>query len=289
MKRSTLCLALALPLLTTFGCAADDTNLTPPAELTQKLTGFRFDTTAIAATPPATLPAGLLTLSAFADDGIVRNLIQTTESFAPGMRVATLNELVAPSWKFERDQSQGALLVLKTVPTGRPSPQDEAVLQRSAQLRLDKFGIPSIEIGRVLARQTLLQDQDDKGVSAPETHRYKTFFFRSINRVPVEGHRAVVSHAPDGSFVRAYLKWPALATSGHKLTTRMAPAEVVRRATEALTAEGETGGEVRLSWKYVATPLPSGEVALTLAASARLAPATPASETRAIDVEVDAL
>lgn len=289
MKRSTLCLALALPLLTTFGCAAEDPSAPPLAGQVQPLTGFRFDTTAIAAPPPAALPAGLLTAAAFTDDGIIRNLIQTTESFTPGMRLPTLIEMVAPSWKFERDQSQGALLVLKTVPGGRAVPQDDAVLQRSAQARLDQFGIPSIELGRVLARRTLLQDQDDKGVAAPETHRYKTFFFRAINRVPVEGHRAVVSHATDGSFVRAYLKWPALAASGHKLTTRLATTEVVRRATAALTAEGESGGEVRLSWKYVATPLASGEVALTLKASARLAAPAAASEAREIDVEVDAL
>lgn len=297
MKRSTfaLGLTLVLPLLTALGCAVEGADSMPEqnaqieqtAQTAQALSGFTFDSRALAATPPATLPTGLLSLSAFSDDMVVRALVQTTESFTPGMRVGTMTEMVSANYKFEKDAQSGAILVLRTTPTGAAAPQDEAALQRSAVSRVGLFGIRSPEIGRTLQRRTLQQTQDDK-TEAPELHRYKTFMFRAINRIPVEGHRAVITHATDGSFVRAFLKWPAVATSGHLLTTPLAPAEIERRAITALNAEGETKGSVRLSYKYVPTQLASGEVVLTLKASARLAASAAAQEAREIDVDIDA-
>ncbi len=288
MKRFSLILALALPVLASFGCAMPQSEQEEIAQQNQALSGFTFDSSALATIPPRTLPSGLLSLRAFSDDVIARSLIQTTEPFASGARIGNIMEQVSASWKFEKDASQGSILVLKTTATGKPSPQDESTLQRQAIARANAFGIPSIEIGRTIQRKGLLQDQDDSGVSAPEVHRYKTFLFRAINRVPVEGHRMVVSHAGDGSFVRSILKWPAIARSGNLLTTTLTPAEIEERAIRALTAEGESRGKVKLSWKYVPTQQPSGEVTLTLKASARLAASSVTPEARAIDVDVDA-
>ena len=288
MKRYSLCLALALPMLTALGCVAEEGDAIPTAETAQQLSGFTFDSRALATRPPATLPTGLLGTSAFSDEMIIRGLVQSTESFAPGMRIGTLTEMVATNYKFEKDPTQGAIMVLRLTPTGAAAPQDEAVLQRSAISRLSTFGISSVELGKTLQRRALLQDQDGESVGKPEVHRYKTFVFRAINRIPVEGHRVVISHATDGSFVRAFLKWPAVASKGHLLTTALGASEIESRAVTALQAEGESKGNVRLSYKYVPTQLPSGEVTLTLKASARLAAEATGDETREIDVDIDA-
>ncbi len=290
MKRSTFCLALALPFLTALGCAVEGNDALSPAptgQTAQQLSGFNFDSTALAETPPRTLPTGLLPVEAFSNEMIVRSLIQTTEPFAEGARLGATTEMVSPNWKFEKDTTQGAILVLKTTPSGAGEKQDEAVLQRRALSRIGSFGIGGVEIGRTLQRRSMQQPQDDT-LGAPELHRYKTFVFRAINRIPVEGHRVVISHAPDGSFVRAFMKWPAIASSGHRLTTTLLAREIEERAVRALTAEGETKGNVRLSYKYVPTQLPSGEVALSLKVSARMDAAGDAEEAREIDVDVDA-
>ena len=64
------------------------------------------------------------------------------------------------------------------------------------------------ETGRVLQRKSLSQDADGTALSAERVHRYKTFVYRALNGVPVEGHRAVVTHGLDGSFVRDMLEDP---------------------------------------------------------------------------------
>lgn len=288
MKRFSLIIALALPVLTSFGCAVEGSDLKEIAQQNQALSGFTFDASALSFVPPRTLPTGLMSISSFSDDVIARSLVQTTEPFTSGVRIGNITEQVSASWKFEKDATQGTILVLKTVDSGKPSPQDEATMQRQAISRANAFGIPSIEIGRTLQRKALLQDQDDSGVSTPEVYCYKMFLFRSINRIPVEGHRMVVSHAGDGTFARTILKWPAIARSGHLLTTTLTNTEIEERAVRALTAEGESRGSVKLSWKYVPTPQPSGEVTLTLKASARLAASSVNPEPREIDVDVDA-
>lgn len=264
----------------------------PGAANGQALTGFTFDTTGIARPPSGNIPTDALRLSAFDDAMIARGLIQTTEPFAPGMRLSDISEQVSASWKFEKAPAEGALLVLKTAPIGPAVTVDEAVLQRGATARLGSWGLPASETGRVLQRRSLSQDADGTALLAERVHRYKTFVYRAINGVPVEGHRAVVTHGVDGSFVRAYIKWPALAASGHLLRSRLSVTEIQARAAAALRTEGETSGAVKLRYKYVPTTLTTGEVALTLKVGARLAPdrtATNNSEAREVDVDVDAL
>jgi hypothetical protein len=287
--RKTLMVILPLALLA--GCEA------LPAQgetdtVAQKQEGtFTFDTTAIARPPSGGIPTDQLTTSSFDDAVIGRSLIETGESFEPGMRLGEVNEMVAKSWKFEKALGDGVLLVLKTAAPGEPLPVvDEAVLQRSATARLGAWGIPASEIGRVLQLRTLAQDADGTAVDKERVFRYKTFVFRAINGVPVEGHRAVVTHGLDGSFGRALIKWPAFAAKGHLLHSRLGVPEIQERAIAALKAEGETAGAVRLRYKYVPTKLTTGEVTLTLKVGARLLPdrTSANTEAREIDVDVDA-
>lgn len=103
-------------------------------------------------------------------------------------------------------------------------------LQRSATARLGAWGVPTSEIGRVLQRRTLAQDADGTRLAAERVHRYKTFVFRAINGVPVEGHSAVVTHGLDGALVRAFVKWPPFAASGHLLHSRVSTTDIQERA-----------------------------------------------------------
>lgn len=292
MKTIRKTLMVILPLALLAGCAANPAlSETDTAVQQQEGTGFTFDTTGIARPPSGGIPTDQLTSKAFDDAVIGRSLIETTESFEPGMRLGEVSEMVSKSWKFEKSLGDGALLVLRTAEPGEPLPVvDEAALQRSATSRLGSWGIPASEIGRVMQLRTLAQDADGTTVDKERVHRYKTFVFRAINGVPVEGHRAVVTHGLDGSFGRALIKWPAFAAKGHLLHSRLGTTEIQDRAVAALKAEGETAGTVRLRYKYVPTTLTSGEVTLTLKVGARLLPdrASANTEAREIDVEVDA-
>lgn len=292
MKTIRKTLMVILPLALLAGCEAQPSvGETDTAVQKQEGAGFTFDTTGIARPPSGGIPTDQLTTRAFDDSMIGRGLIETTESFEPGMRLGELSEMVSKSWKFEKSLADGAVLVLKTAAPGEPLPVvDEAVLQRSATARLGAWGIPSSEIGRVLQLRTLAQDADGTAVDKERVHRYKTFVFRAINGVPVEGHRAVVTHGLDGSFGRALIKWPAFAAKGHLLHSRMGTTDIQDRALAALKAEGETAGLVRLRYKYVPTQLTSGEVVLTLKVGARLLPdrTSANTEAREIDVDVDA-
>lgn len=288
MRKTLIGLLLSLPLGVLSGCAAE----APVASASQALGGFTFDSRAIAAAPPATLPAATLPRTAFEDAEIIRSLIQTTESFAPGERSGDVVEMDSASWMYQKLQGRGMLLVQRTADPGPAAPQDDAVMQRLAIGRLAAWGLPQAEIGRVLQRRGLQQDGDDRGLSPPAVHRYKTFVMRAVNGVPVEGHRVTLSHAADGAFQRALVNWPPLASAGHRLTSRLSVAEIEQRAARALAAEGETDGAVKLRWKYTAEPTTSGEAVLTLKVSARMGAVRNreyTEEPREVSVLVDAL
>jgi hypothetical protein len=121
------------------------------------------------------------------------------------------------------DAARGIALVLRKTPPPAGvavSMQDEAALQRQATSRLTAWGIPAAGLGQG-SQQRAMQQEMTRGErpGEPLVHSHKTFFFRTLNGVRVEGHRAVVSHGVDGSFYRALVKWPALASSGHLLHT----------------------------------------------------------------------
>ena len=299
MKTTSLRWMTLLPLAAALGCGNTQPEPQPQSReqvertVRAALTGFTFDSTELAQAPSGPLPTALLPQTAFSDANLTRSLIQTTEPFTVSGELGTRVELDSQSWHLERDAQNGRVLVVRKHEGGAPTVQDEALLQRSATERLERWGIPSGEIGPIRQVQLSAQAQDGSLLEAPATYRYKTFVMRAINGIRVEGHRAVVTHSLDGTFHRAVLKWPAIATSGHRLYTRLTPAEIESRATDALVRAGELGGPVRLSWKYVPTQLTSGEVVLTLMVSASMPSLTDVDgtteEPRIVDVDVSAL
>lgn len=288
MKTHALTLTSLLALGSCVGCYAGPEGAHRAASAASELT---FDTRGIAVAPPATIPADRLTLASFQDAAITRGLLRTTERFT---RSSTLGRRVnqeSASWHLETDATTGQVFASRTLPEGAPVRVDEAQLQADAVALLDGWGLHAGERARVLQRRLMLRGEE-LGEVAPEvtTFRYKTFVLRGVNGVPVEGHRAVITRARDGATRRVFLNWPPLASEGHRLRTALRTEEIVRRATDALRAAGETAGEVRLRWKYVPTQLATGEVALTLTVGARLAGAVNADgetqEAREIDVDV---
>ncbi|MFY2560207.1 hypothetical protein ACN469_21535, partial [Corallococcus terminator] len=289
----------ALPLTAMLGCdnvtpLAEETADTRPAQVTSAATAlsFEFDTTGIATPPSGGLPTQLLPANAFNDAILQRGLIGTTEPFTVSGEMGTRLDLESASWKLERDGASGRALVLNKVESGPVTRQEPAVLQRNSLARLQRWGIPTTEVGEIRQVASFLQSEDVGTIEPAELHRHKTFVLRAINGIRVQGHRAVVTHGVDGSFQRALITWPALAREGHLLRTRLSTAEIERKATEALGAEGLTTGRARLFWKYVPNRLTDGTWALTLQVGASVAAVTTENHTeepRVIDVDVSAV
>ena len=145
--------------------------------------------------------------------------------------IGSRRESSSPTWLLEKDVMTGSILVIKNKPPGAVVTFDETKLQELSLDRLDVFGIPSAEVLRVLQKKAMRQDLDDGGAgpSPPTTHRFKTFVFRGMNGIPIIGHRAVVSYGVDGKFHRALVHWPALASTGHLLRTKLSAAEIEAR------------------------------------------------------------
>jgi hypothetical protein len=255
--------------------------------------GFEFDTSRIQSVPRASLPEKRLTLKAFDTANALRSFAASAEKVESseavvGRRVADFTR----SWRVERDTSEGSMLIARRAELAETSgTMDREKLMKASTQLLGGFGVPSEEMGAVIARSLMARDSDAeaKEPGPAKLLLYKTFIAREINGVTVEGHRAVITHAPDGSFVRANLLWPPLASGGNKLSTKLTVAEIERRAQAALERERETEGKVLLRWKYVPVKARTGEVALRLVVEAWITPAAPgATETRAINVPVDA-
>lgn len=257
----------------------------------EKLTSFEFDSSGITTPPPAAVPTSRLSIKAFDDSNIISRLIQTNETFRKGATIGNRHESSSPTWLLEKDVMTGSILVLKNKPPGAALALDETKLQKMSLDRLDSFGLPSTEVLRVLQKKAMRQDFDDGGnPPSPITHRFKTFVFRGINGIPVIGHRAVVSYGVDGAFHRALVHWPALASTGHRLRTKLSPAEIEARAKSALAKEGERTGLVKLRWMYVPIPQRNGEVVLKLmvgAAMKGVAAEGVSEEPRVVNVELD--
>jgi len=251
--------------------------------------GFQFDSSRIATPPKATLPQERMTLKAFEGSTALRTLPEN-EKVEKSQRLGRSRVVeFTRSWRIERDPMEGALLIAQ--PADAPNTEgtfDESKLRGMSVELLEKIGVPRSEIGRVATRSLLASDADgdEKEPGRPQLILYKTFVIREINGVPVEGHRAVVSHTPAGSLHRANLLWPAIASQGHKLATRLTVPQITARAAEVLRKNGEQKGRVSLRWKYVPVKQENGEVVLRLAVGARIQSA-PGTEPREITVPVD--
>ena len=284
----TLISRLFLSALLLTGCArladsADDED--PPRAVAQLgATSFTVDSSALATIPGTTLPAQRLRLDQL-------TLANMSQSLLGAMEAPSLVSVRGPqrnyrtlAWEFSIQLPGGFVSALSSAPPGAPVDLTAAELQTRTLARLSQFGLPTTEVGRALPRQAVTQSEEGGAAGPTYLHSYKTFVFRAFNGVEVEGHRAVLSHGRDGKLRKVTMRWPALAEGGHLLRTPLTRAQIEQRAVAALSASGETGGAVHLSWRYVAVPTSTGEVTLKLTVAAHLA--QQGSEARIIDVDV---
>jgi hypothetical protein len=251
--------------------------------------GFQFDTSRLAVTPKAELPQERMSLRAFESAPALRAL-PTEEKVEKSERLSRSRIAdFTTSWRVERDPKEGELLIAANrEAAGGVGETEEAKLREMSIGLLGRIGVPQAEIGRVLVRSLVTSDADGKDdPTTPQLLFSKTFVTREINGVPVEGHRGVISYSPGGSLHRANLLWPAIASTGHKLATKLSIQQITERASEVLKREGEREGKVLLRWKYVPVKQATGEVALQLAVGARIQ-SKPGTEPREITVPVDA-
>lgn len=281
-----LCLAAFVP-----ACAATDDLDAEGSSTLEAVSSVTVNSTAIATAPAATLPTVRLARSAFDESAITARLLRSSESLTTVARHGNREVRESSTWHIERDAPAGQILAVRQVAPGPAVAMTDAQLQQAATQRLAEWGLASTEFVRVIQRRTMRQSEEGGVRGAPELHRYKTIFFRGINGVAVEGQRAVVTQSPDGAVHRVLLRWPALASSGHRLRTALTRAQITQRAVEALSAAGETAGSATLRWKYVPTLNAAGETVLTLRVGARMAAVQSASSTeepREVDVDVSA-
>lgn len=279
---------LFLSALLLTGCAnvADSAHdEDPPLAVAQlAATSFTVDSSALANIPGTTLPDQRLRLDQLTVANVSQSLLGATDAPSLTSIHGPQRSYKTLAWDFSTQLPGGFVSALSSAPTGDPVDLTAADLQTRTLARLAKFGIPSTEVSRVLPRGAVAQSEEG-GVAGPSyLHSYKTFVFRAFNGVEVEGHRAVLSHGRDGKLRKVTMRWPALAASGHLLRTQLTRAQIEQRAVEALSAAGETGGNVHLSWRYVAVPTSTGEVTLKLTVAAHLA--QQGSEARIIDVDI---
>ena len=290
MNTQIICFALAGTLA---ACAPTTDPEAETDSVTSAITELTIDSSALTTIPTGTIPANRLTLAAFDDTVVASRLIETPEPFARVEAVSTRRFLDSTSWSLETDPRRGSVLVMRKTKGGVAAALDPVVLQREALARLSSWGLLSTEVGTVLQRKTMAHDEDRLVGALPRVLSHKTFVFRQVLGVPVEEHRAVVTHALDGSFQRARVKWPALAASGHLLHTRLGRAEIEARAAAALGREGITSGAIALRWRYVASPASvAGEVVLKLVVAARVPSVDGVEvdeEARDLDVDVSAV
>ncbi len=289
MKNALTALAVAVAV-----CACGVETPEPAVhESTQAISnGFVFDHAELEQRPSGQLPQNRLRPEAFAPQHVMDVLMETDEDFDDSASLS--NRLIAQSkgWFFEQNLERGRILVLSRATGGEPRPQLRGALRRASLARLARFGIPQGEVGRVLQRAVKRQDRGGEGeLGQAEVHRHKTFVWRGIDGVRVRGHRAVVTHRPDGGFHRALVKWPALSDAGHRLRSDLPLEEIQQRAVAALQAAGESKGSVQTRWLYVPTLQADGTVSLELRVAARIAEEEHddfTEEARIIEILVDA-
>jgi hypothetical protein len=155
---------------------------------------------------------------------------------------------------------------------------------------LGRWGLPSGEIARSFNAQTMAANHENGVAQTPSAHRFKTFAVRGFGGIEVRGHRAVVSHAPDGRITRVIANWPALASTSHKLSTRLTATDVVARAKLALAKEGIRYGAAKVYLEYVPVVSSTGACTLTLTGIAKVRGAEASTEhgdeARTVDFDV---
>ncbi|MBL8952846.1 MAG: hypothetical protein JNK82_18850, partial [Myxococcaceae bacterium] len=231
MKRALL----SLFVLSLAGCVADATiaegDAPADVEAADALSRYTLDSTRLTPAASQVAPVKALRAEALTGQNVSAALLRAPVSPSVFKTVGTRTEYRVMDWELETDSATGRIMANRVAAVAAAAPQNELLLRADSLARLGELGVDPAEVGEVAQRKVMTESRED-GVmtSAPELHSYKTFIARSINGIPVQGHRAVLTHAKDGSLRKVLVAWPALATTGHRLTSRLSLTQVKTRA-----------------------------------------------------------
>ncbi len=261
------------------GCAAEPegpsgepTEVRPAEVVNEEIVGgWTLDVAALRAVPTLAAPAARLLPEAFDPGRVQRDLLRDDGLLEPKGRLRDRSRSESSAFAIEVDPATGTLLAIRKEAPSAPAEVDEAGVTEDARDRLRDFGIPDEEIGGTITRRLLGEDNGRGGrTEGPRLVAYKTFVTRGFGGVLVPGHRAVVTHGPDGSLRKVLVKWPALSTTGHRLTTPLTLAAIKNRVATRLAESGRPRGRAVLGWMQEPTVGEDGSVRLTLKVAARL-------------------
>lgn len=262
------------------GCAADEQESAPSTPAAEKapavvkeevVSGWTLDVAKLDIIPEIQAPAARFPFEQLSAERVSSDLLRQD---SPLVRVGEMKSRARyenNEYSIEVDAVKGTVLAVRKEARSEAGNVDEAELQKDALLRLADFGIPEEEIEGAVTKRLLGQDdtRDTKAI-APRLVAYKTFITRGLGGVRVAGHRAVVTHSPDGSLRKVLMKWPALNEYGHKLRVPVSLGEVKERVASRLTETGRAPSRAALSWTQEANVDAQGRVALTLKVAAVL-------------------
>ncbi len=244
-----------------------------PAEVVKEemVGGWMLDVAGLKTVPTLAAPAARLLPEAFDLGHVQRDLLRDDGLLEMKGQLRDRTRSESSAFAIEVDPVKGTLLAIRKDALGAAADLDEAAVTEDAKDRLRDFGIPDEEIGGVITRRLLGEDSSREARSeGPRLVAYKTFVTRGFGGVVVPGHRAVVTHSPDGSLRKVLVKWPALANVGHRLTTPLTLAAIKDRVATRLTESGRPQGRAVLGWMQEPTVGEDGSVRLTLKVAARL-------------------
>lgn len=260
------------------GCAeepespADEAaEVTGPAVKEELVGGWTLDVTGLQSIPALAAPRARLLPEAIDAGRVQRDLLRADGLLSRTGQVSSRSRFESSAFAIEVDPVKGTVLAIRKDAPARAGEVDEANLARDARERLHDFGIPDEEIDGAVTRELLGQDDTrDTKAGAPRLVAYKTFVTRGFGGVRVPGHRAVVTHDPDGTLRKVLVKWPALSEGGHRLRTPLSLDAIKERVASRLQETGRPQGRATLGWMQEPSVDASGAVRLTLKVAARL-------------------
>ncbi|MBI2566418.1 MAG: hypothetical protein HYV63_05235 [Candidatus Schekmanbacteria bacterium] len=179
---------------------------------------------------------------------------------------------------------QRGLLLLQAKPGAdlargvKAIPASAKDLPAKAKKLLASLGIPASEVGTVTEKAVMRASRlpgDAAGELQATVHAQKVFVERQVNGLPVLGSQAVVTFDQSGNLKKLIMRWPALAASGHQLTSRLSASRIAQRvAGDAVLTERANGfvGKVPVRLAYDPEEGAGGRLTLKLVAAAALVP-----------------
>jgi hypothetical protein len=274
-----------------------------PASLASLLA--KMDTTGLAAREPVFYPGTLAWNATVALAPARAGSALAGETFETLSADARRTTARSPHYRYEWRPAAGAAFLQwrEDVPIRPyPVPGGQAGAVDDAVRRLTVLGVVREEITLVRKLPLVSQTRTEDGThpTPPRVEAWKVFLERRLGGTVVDGSRAVFTYTPDGTFIKALIRWPSLDpdASRHRPNAGVAPIEAAAAVARHLieTDRTDVDGAIVLAFSFTTEDVLVGAeqrpaVRLTRKVAAALEEARTAPETgiheRVRVVEVD--